>query len=215
VSLLDAVEANRIPRSDLTAYTVRQLTSLGDAEIASRVAATWGLLRETPVEKERQISSYRRRLTPEMLGRADRSAGRALFQKNCANCHRLFDTGETVGPEITGAQRNNLDYLLENLIDPSAAVAKDYQMQIIETSSGRVVTGLVVAENDNAVTIQTVNEKLVVPLDEIEFRSASPVSMMPEGMLQALSLRQVADLIAYLSGTHQVPLPDHELPSGE
>jgi putative heme-binding domain-containing protein len=92
------------------------------------------------------------------MRQADRSAGRALFQKTCANCHKLFDAGGAIGPEITGAQRTNLDYLLENLIDPSAAVARDFQMQIIQTTGGRVITGLVVAESENAVTVQTLNE---------------------------------------------------------
>ena len=107
-------------------------------------------------------------MTPDSLGAADRSAGRALFHKTCANCHKLFDAGGNIGPNITGSQRTNLDYLLQTLVDPSAAVARDYQMQVIETVGGRVITGLVVAESEAAITMQTVNEKVVVPTDEIE-----------------------------------------------
>lgn len=54
--------------------------------------------------------------------------GRAVFQKTCANCHQLFDTGGAIGPNLTGSQRTNLDYLLENMVDPSASVAKDFQV---------------------------------------------------------------------------------------
>jgi len=206
--LLEAVAAKRISRSDLTAYTARQLQSLGKKQITAQVHALWGEVRTTPAEKLKLIGVYKRRLTPESLKSGSRSAGRGIYQQACASCHRLFDSGGTIGPEITGSQRTNLDYLLENLLDPSATVAKDYQMQVIATATGRVVTGLVVSENEKRVTVQTVNEKLVVPTDEIEIREQSSVSMMPEGMLQKLTTRQVRDLIAYLAGSQQVPLPE-------
>jgi putative membrane-bound dehydrogenase-like protein len=205
--LLDAVEAGKVPRSDLTAYTARQLYNLGDTTLSDRLKDLWGELRTTPAEKTRQISEFKRRLPREALERADRSAGRAVFQKTCANCHRIFDAGGSIGPDITGSQRTNLDYLLQTLVDPSAAVANEYKMQTIATSGGRVITGLVVAETKTSVTIQTVNEKIVVPVDEIEERAASPLSIMPEGMLQNLSTDQVRQLFAYLMGTGQVPLP--------
>jgi putative heme-binding domain-containing protein len=208
MGLLDAVESKRIPRSDLTAYTARQMLSLGNERISKRVQALWGEVRETPAEKAKIVARYKERLTPEVLSRSDRSAGRAVFQKTCANCHTLFDAGGNVGPNITGSQRTNLDYLLQTLVDPSAFVARDYQMQVIETTGGRVITGLVVSGSKTAVTIQTVNEKVVVPVEEIETRSVSKVSMMPDGMLQNLSAEELRNLIAYLVGTTQVPLTE-------
>jgi putative heme-binding domain-containing protein len=214
-ALLDAVESNRIPRTELSAFTARQLMNLGNDELTARVNALWGTVRETAADKARLIADYKKRLTPESLARADRSAGRLVYQQTCANCHKLFDSGGAIGPEITGSQRQNLDYLLENLIDPSGAVVRDYQMQIIETKAGRVITGLIVAENKTAVTIQTVNEKVVVPADEIEDRVTSSVSMMPEGMLQKLSNEQVRDLVAYVIGTTQVPLKEDVGARGE
>ena len=79
-------------------------------------------------------------------------------------------------------------------------------MQIVVTTSGRVITGQISAESDLAVTIQTVNDRLVVPKDEIDSRTPSPVSMMPEGMLQKLTTRQARDLVAYLASPRQIPL---------
>lgn len=204
--LLDAVAAKRIPRSDLTAYTARQLYSLGNERLNERMKTVWGELRTTPADKAKLVDDFKKRLTPESLVRANRAAGRVVFQKTCANCHKFFDAGGDIGPNITGSQRTNLDYLLHTLIDPSAAVANDYRMQIIETTEGRVITGLVVAESEAAVTIRTVNEKIVVPKTEIESRTTSPLSMMPEGMLQNLSPEEVRHLFAYLMGPNQVPL---------
>ncbi|QDU28196.1 Cytochrome c [Anatilimnocola aggregata] len=207
MKLVDALEANKIARSDVTAYTARQLFSLDHAELTARVKAVWGELRESPADKQLLVANIKRRVTPDAIARADRAAGRVLFQKTCANCHRFFDAGGKIGPDITGSQRTNLDYLLNTLIDPSAAVNKDYQMQVIATTSGRIITGLIVEESKTAITVQTVNEKIVVPADEIEERKVSPVSMMPDGLLQNLSTDQVQQLLAYLMGPEQVPLP--------
>jgi putative heme-binding domain-containing protein len=208
--LLDELESERIPRTDLNAFTVRQLQSLGEQQIVFRLQSVWGQIRATPADKAQLISQYKNQLTPQTLAQADLPAGREVFQQNCATCHRLFDAGKTIGPDITGSQRTNLDYVLENLIDPSAAVARDYRMQIVVTTSGRIITGQVIAESEQALTIQTANDRLVVPADEIEDRKESPVSMMPEGLLQKLSADQVRDLVAYLASPTQVELLDSE-----
>jgi putative membrane-bound dehydrogenase-like protein len=207
VNLLDAVETNRIPRKDITAFTARQLQSLGNQALNDRIAKLWGEMRSTSAEKKQLIGKYRKLLTPTVVEKANVSAGRALFQKHCANCHKLFGEGGAIGPDITGAQRTNIDYVLENLVDPSAAVAKDFQMELIQTESGRVITGMIVDESDSALSIQTANEKVVLPKSEIEERSLSKVSMMPDGLLQTLTNNQIRDLIGYLGSPMQVDLP--------
>lgn len=207
-ALLDAVEAKKIPHTDLTAFTARQMQTLGDEKLAARVTKLWGTVRTTPADKAKLIADYRQKLTPSALAGADKTLGREVFQKTCANCHTLFDAGGAIGPNLTGSQRTNLDYLLENIVDPSASVAKDFQVQIITTDSGRTLTGIVVAENANAVTLQTQNEKLMIPLAEIEERTPSPQSMMPEGILTPLSLDEIRGLLAYLGSREQVPLKE-------
>lgn len=207
-ALLDAVEQEQIPRTDLTAFTARQLRNLGDPALVERVNEVWGEIRETSAERIKQMAEYKKRLTPDQLARANPAAGRGMFVKLCANCHRLFGTGGEIGPELTGSQRANLDYILENIIDPSASVARDYQMEILVTISGRVITGLVIAESETAVTVATVSERIVVPVAEIEERQTSPNSIMPDGLLKQLNFQEIRDLIAYLASPTQVPLPD-------
>ena len=205
--LIAALEQKKIPRSDVTAYTARQLYSLNQNDLNERLRKVWGELRTSSADKEQLIAKFKRTLNADAIQRADRSAGRAIFQKTCANCHRFFDAGGKIGPDITGSQRTNLDYLLQTLVDPSAAVNKDYQMHVIQTVDGRTITGLIVEESKTALTIQTVNEKIIVPADEVEARKLSPVSMMPDGLLQNLSSEQVRQLLGYLMGPNQVALP--------
>ncbi len=205
-ALLDEIEAKRIARSDVPAFTARQVRNLGDARLTARMNDLWGEVRATPRDRARRIAGFKQRLTPHELSHGDLSAGREVFAKLCANCHQLFGDGRKVGPDITGAQRNNLDYLLENLVDPNAQISRDFQMEVVQTESGRVVTGLVKSETNAAITVSTPESDIVIPVDEIEVRKKSAVSMMPEGQLKTLTFTQTRDLIAYLGTGKQVPL---------
>ena len=209
-ALLDEIAAKRIARSDVPAFTARQVRNLGDDRLTARMNEVWGEVRATPRDRARRIAGFKQRLTPHELSHGDVPAGRAVFARLCANCHQLFGDGRKVGPDITGAQRNNLDYLLENLVDPSAQVSRDFQMEVVQTESGRVVTGLVKSETNAAITISTIESDIVIPVDEIEVRRKSDVSMMPEGQLKTLTFTQTRDLFAYLGNAKQVPLPADE-----
>ncbi|MCO6453860.1 MAG: c-type cytochrome [Pirellulaceae bacterium] len=207
VALLEAIGRNEVPRQDLSAFTVGQLQRLENERVTALLNQVWGVIRATPAEKKQQIDQLRVRLAGDVLAQADLPAGRAVYEKTCAKCHRLFGDGGTIGPDITGGNRANLEFLLENLLDPSAVVGRDYQMTVVATADGRVISGLIKEENDSALVLQTVNEVVVVPLDEIEERAKSPLSLMPEGQLQQLPPEEVRDLIAYLGSPRQVPLP--------
>jgi putative membrane-bound dehydrogenase-like protein len=206
-ALLDAVEKGVIPPRDVSAHAVRQLQGLKDPALTARAAKVWGSVKATSEEKKIQIARYKSMLTPVVLNAADRSAGRAVFAKSCASCHRLFDDGGKIGPELTGSQRANLDYILENIVDPNALVPREYRVTRFMLTSGRSVDGIVVKEDTAAVTIQTPTEQIVVPKGEIAERDASEISLMPEGLLAPLTREQVRDLIAYLGNSKQVPLP--------
>ena len=125
----------------------------------------------------------------------------------CGQCHSLFGEGAKIGPDLTGAQRANLDYVLENLIDPNAIVGQNYQMTVATLDDGRVVSGVIESENDATVTLKTTSGKITLSRSEIEELHTSPVSMMPEGQLEKLAFDELRDLVAYLRSPRQVPLP--------
>ena len=197
-ALLDAMEGGTIAPTDLTAFTARQLKAFDDEALTERLSRLWGNVRETPGDQARQIESLRRVLTSETLAQADLGRGEALFQKHCATCHQFFGQGGKVGPDLTGAQRTNVQYMLENIIDPSASVAKEFRMQMVQTEDGRVLTGLVESESEQTLTIVNANERVVIPVDEIAQRRVAEVSVMPNGLLEPLDEREIRDLFAYL-----------------
>ncbi|MBS0209166.1 MAG: c-type cytochrome [Planctomycetes bacterium] len=206
--LLDAVTKQRIAKGDVPLTVVRQLKAFKQPEIDKSIEQIWGALRPPSKDKQELKSRYQSQLTADLLAKADLSHGRQLFAKSCAACHVLFDTGKRIGPELTGSQRSNLDYVLDNVLDPSAAVARDYQMTQLVLNDGRLLTGIVAEETDQTLTLQTTAERLVLAKSDIDERARSPLSMMPEGLFNALSPDDVRDLVGYLASPQQVPLPD-------
>ena len=144
-----------IATSDLSVFQARRILGYNNSELTERLGKVWGQLREGSGERRELIASLKRQLNENELKQASLSTGRQLYQKNCSQCHQLYDQGKRVGPDLTGSQRGNLEYLLENIVDPSAVVGKDYRMTKVLTSDGRTLSGLVVSRNEKVVVLQT------------------------------------------------------------
>ena len=205
--LVSAVREGKVSAKDLTAATARQLRELDDPAIHQFVDEVWGVARTTPTEKVDLMARYKAGLTEDRLRAADVSHGRAVFARNCAQCHMLYGTGGAVGPDLTGSNRFNLDYVLQNVIDPGAIIAREFQVTLIRTKDGRVISGIA-QETDHAVRVVSETGTVIVPRTEIDRLKRSELSMMPEGLINGLSEKDFADLVAYLRTTDQVPLPD-------
>jgi putative heme-binding domain-containing protein len=124
--------------------------------------------------------------------------GRALFQRHCGNCHRLYGQGEMIGPDLTGSGRHDLDYLLQNMVDPSAVVDTNFRMKIVTTKDGRVMQGLIISPTERTITLQTQTESITLERSAIERIEQTSLSPMPDGLLDQLTDEQIRDLIAYL-----------------
>jgi putative heme-binding domain-containing protein len=119
----------------------------------------------------------------------------------------LYGSGGNVGPDLTGSNRANLDYILAQIINPSEIMQEAYHLVVVTTRDGRTVSGIVAAEDAQQLTLRVIGQDTVLAKSEIQSREKLPISMMPEGLLKALSDEEVRDLISYLRTTSQVPLP--------
>lgn len=205
--LLDAVEKGAIPRSDIPVVTARQVLALNDKATSERLEKVWGKVAASSKERAALVTKWKGELTDAALKSANAANGRALFAKHCSACHKMFGEGQSVGPELTGSQRSNLDYVLENVIDPSAVVPREFQMVNFTLNDDRVVGGIVLRETKDAVTVRTTNDTLTIPTADIVTRKQTPVSIMPEGLLDQMKPAEVRDLVAYLRAKEQVPIP--------
>ena len=121
--------------------------------------------------------------------------------KTCAICHTLFGEGNKIGPELTGADRKNRDFLLANLVDPSAYIRAEYVSYNVEMKDGRALNGLMAESTPTTVTLLDANnQRTVLNRTEIKELKASAVSLMPEGLLDTLEPQQIRDLISYVQG---------------
>ena len=205
--LLTAVADGRINKIDLTAFVARQIHDFGNPDLQELLRQTWGEFRDSPAEKKQLIAQLKQTLTKDELAQADKSHGRVLFAKTCAACHKFFGEGQTVGPDLTGANRDNLDYLLENIIDPSAVVTADFRMSVLVLDDGRILNGLVLAETEKTLTLRTATETLTLERAAVEERRVVPLSLMPDNQLQTMTPEERRDLFGYLQTREQVPLP--------
>jgi putative membrane-bound dehydrogenase-like protein len=207
LALLDAIEEGAVPKTDVTAFAARQIQALNNQRVSDRLAKVWGTVRPASATRAAQAEKYKKLLTPGALKSADLSRGRALYAQHCASCHKLFGEGGDVGPELTGSQRADLDYILENVLDPSAVVPGEYRMTAFTLLDGRTITGIVRKETPQAVTIRTVNDEVTVQAVDIDARKQTALSIMPDGLFDVLKEDEVRDLVAYLASPAQVPLP--------
>jgi putative heme-binding domain-containing protein len=132
------------------------------------------------------------------------TAGRAHWNKHCASCHKLFGEGGAIGPELTGAQRGNIRYWIENIADPSASVADRFRVSLFLLRDGRIVTGVPLQEDAQVILVQTPTEQTRVLKEDLEERRASTKSLMPDGLMDLMTAQERKDLMKYLMSPIQV-----------
>jgi len=205
-SLLTAVEQKQIASTEITAEMVRQLRNLKNPEIDELLTKVWGVARDSSADKQQEIEKYRNIYRAGGSQPGDALRGRVVFAKVCAQCHTLFDSGGKVGPDLTGSNRGDLDYILQNIVDPNAVIPNEYRSSTVETKDDRVLTGLIKEQTEQTITVVTANETVVLPRNEIQAIQESQLSMMPEALLAPLNDQEVRDLVYYLRQPGQAQL---------
>ena len=203
-ALLEALKMNQIQPTSIPVQVARSLKNL----LGKKFTDVYGGLPVVGAEREHLIKKYKKLCKPSAVAAADASRGRAVFQKTCAACHVLYGEGGKVGPELTGANRANLDYILLNSVYPSLDVPHAYRTVSVLTVDGRVVNGVLAEEDTTKIVLRTPEQpRVVIAKEDIDFRKISPQSMMPDGQLDAMKPQEVVDLVKYLRTTEQVGLP--------
>ena len=126
------------------------------------------------------------------------SNGQATFQQLCASCHLVNGEGGHLGPDLTSAWRNGVDYFLESVVDPNGVVGADFQLNLITKKDGAVISGMIERETATTLVVRTVTETINVPLTEIASRQVLPQSLMPAGLFESLPDEHYIELMKYL-----------------
>ena len=196
--LIDAVEQGTLPRTLLTPLVARQITGLGDKALGARLGPLVAGKPVSPDSAPADIDAWRQRLGPDRLATADPANGREVWGRHCAACHRMHGEGGALGPDLTGSGRRDLDYLLANIVTPSATVSPDYRMKQVVLADGRVLSGIIPRRTAETLLLRTPTGEETVPLDDVEEVIDGGVSLMPEGILERLDETEARDLIRFL-----------------
>lgn len=198
--LAQSIKNKIIPKRDIPANVARQLRRV----VGSGFVEIWGPIDEVPHDAK-TYSKYKAVLSEKSLQAADLKNGKVIYQRTCGSCHTLYGQGGKIGPDLTGSNRSNIDYLLLNILEPSAEIQDDYNLVVVTTRDGRTYSGNVVSENERQVTLRIVGQDaVIVNKSTIQSREVTPVSMMPQGLLETLTDKEIVDLAAYLRTTQDV-----------
>ena len=140
---------------------------------------------------------------PKLKGRNFKNGQKMYAAARCVICHRFNGEGGATGPDLSQvAGRFNLKDLCESIVEPSKVVSDQYRASVVTTDSGKMYTGRIVTETKDKLTILLDPEDSTkiaeVKKSAIEEVEASPVSVMPDGLLKTLNENEVLDLLAYL-----------------
>lgn len=205
---LQEIESFRIKADTVSLDVIQQMQLHTDPEIQSLVKKHWGNVRATPTEKREEIERIRALLTAEGAS-GQVGLGRELFKKHCATCHTLFNEGGQTGPNLTGYERDNLDFMLMSIVDPSAAIREEFTQFQLLTNDGRVLTGLLEEQTPTNITMRGANNQVtVVSRDDIDVLKAMTTSIMPDGLTQKLTKEEILHLFAYI--TQPTPIATSE-----
>jgi putative heme-binding domain-containing protein len=197
--LADALGDNRLP-APVRAQVLAAAQKLPEATVRD--------LFERFVPDEQRVKRLGSVIKPEQIlslkGNAER--GRELFFKSaglqCINCHRVNGTGGTLGPDLSQvAKKSTRGQILESLLEPSKSIEPAYVAYLLETTDGKVYTGLLGSKTDTEIVLKVVGEKEVrVPAAKVERLAPQSKSLMPELLLRDLTAEQAADLLEFLAG---------------
>ncbi len=191
--LADAIKNKTMPKSQVPATVARQLRRV----VGSGFVEIWGPIDDKPADSK-EFDHYKN-LVSKSGHAPDLDKGEKIFARTCGSCHKLYGKGGNIGPDLTGSNRSNIDYLLFNILSPSEEIQDDYRMIVITTRDGRTYSGNLVSENDRQITLRVVGQnEVVLHKSSIQSRETTSTSMMPQGLLNSLNDKEVTDLLGYL-----------------
>jgi putative heme-binding domain-containing protein len=198
-ALLDAVEAGKIERSNVSLDQVRQIVLHDDKTLTARVSKLWGAVQPSTSQEKQESAAHVMRVL--RTGKGDPEKGKPLFMQSCGVCHILHKGGPggNIGPNLRAYDRTDLNFLVPNIVDPSASIRPEFATYTLRTKDRRVLSGPLVESTPQSVTIEDGTARVTIPRSQISLLEASTMSRMPEKLLDVLTDQQIRDLFAYIA----------------
>jgi len=196
LKLLLTVDVGRLASGLVSAEVAVLLRSHGDQRVARLLAKHFANSVTDAAKLEQEIQ----RLAKIVMAKPGNPyEGKKLYTGSCGACHRLFEQGGQIGPDLTAYQREDLDTMLLNIVNPSAEIREGYENFLLSTKDGRLAGGFLVEEDNHSVMLRGFDgQDVTFARGEIRELKAQEVSLMPAGLLTGYNEGQIRDLMAYL-----------------
>lgn len=201
-TLIDRVRAGEISAAEISLAAISRIRMHGGS-IEQQAAAIWGA--SAGLSADQAAAETDRIAAFLAAGSGNPRTGKRLFTQHCGRCHRLFDEGGQVGPDLTPFARQNQERMLSSIINPALEIREGYETFVLITGDGRILNGFLVQSDDQVVILRGVDgQNQIVRREDVDELNAIPQSVMPAGLLQNLDAQQVRDLFAYLRSAQPV-----------
>ncbi|MFM1769388.1 MAG: hypothetical protein RJA22_1917 [Verrucomicrobiota bacterium] len=191
--LLEGMRAGGVPRGELSPAQVAALRSHADGSVRALAQAVLG--KADPASRAGVVEAYQPALA--LAGRA--GAGEPIFQARCATCHRAGAVGQAVGPDLATLRGGGREKLLLGILDPNREVAPNFAAYTAETRDGESLTGVLVAQGEDGVTLRLAGgAEVTVARSNLAALQGPGRSLMPEGLEAGLTAQDLADLMEFI-----------------
>lgn len=200
--LLENIAQSKHIHPDDVPEDIRQKIILSGTEANQQQAfVIWpDLIPVISTEKKQKYQQIKTLLTSGAKG--NQTTGKSLFRNYCGACHRLFDEGGNIGPDLTGYDRRDTETFLLNIIDPNAEIREGYVNYILQTKDGRIFSGVIESRSGGIISLRNfAGEIISIAEKDLEKTEPQNQSIMPERILDALNEQEIKDLFAYIQSS--------------
>ena len=196
LEFLRAVDGGELAAGLVSAEVVSLLRSHGEGRVGQLLDKHFAGAATDEAKLEQEIQRLAKVVTAKPGSPYE---GKKLYAASCGACHRLFEQGGQIGPDLTAYQRDDLDTVLLNIINPSAEIREGYENFLLTTNDGRLAGGFLVEQDARSVVLRGLDgQDVTFERESIRGLKAQGVSLMPPGLLAGYSDGQIRDLMAYL-----------------
>lgn len=133
-------------------------------------------------------------------GGGDPGAGEVVYEDNCIECHGIGGEGEEMGPDLAGIAGKGLKFISDSILQPAKSITPGFETFVVVAKDGRKTVGVKSRDEAGEIDITKANGEVVtIAKSDIKKITQDPtVSVMPDDMAEAMTVKDYQDLRAYL-----------------
>ncbi len=196
-SLLNAVEKKQIQPSSINWPRTVSLMNNDDEATRSRARA---LLSGGIEDRDVVYKKYE----PALSMQGEAANGLAVFKRTCSSCHQVGGkNGKAFGPDLASIRNRDIRFIMADILNPNRSIADRYELWTLEKTNGEKLSGIIASETSSAIVLHNAAaEEIIIPRREIKKMQATETSAMPAGLEATFSIKEMADILAYLKNIH-------------